>query len=227
MRSSDVAGAHAKGRRIDTPRPSIRRSVPGAWHAPLGARLPGACRPLRPPGIHRLGARGTHCPFEDEVVRRRRWLTHEQFPRPARNNQPDSRSQPRRRWSSILATNGRGWPGMVVAGVAFILPASCIVGVCLALRAVRGAASGGRHPVRGEAGGDCDHRAEPWWRCAESGQDPAAHGARRPGAVAVFLGLGELETLVLAGTAMAFISAARTGIRQHWAGLTVLVAVAG
>ena len=117
---------------------------------------------------------------------------------------------------------------MVVAGVAFILPASCIVGVCAWLYVRYGAlpqAEGILYGVKPVVIAIIAQALEALCRKAARTRLLMALGVL--GAVAVFLGLGELETLLLAGTAMAFISAARTGIRQHWAGLTVLVAVAG
>ena len=65
--------------------------------------------------------------MEDEVVRRRRWLTREEFLDflGATNLIPGPNS------TELAIHVGRaraGWPGLVVAGVSFILPATLIVG---------------------------------------------------------------------------------------------------
>jgi chromate transporter len=64
--------------------------------------------------------------MEDEVVRRRRWLTREQFPDylGATNLIPGPNSTE----LAIHVGHARGgWPGLLVAGVSFILPATLIV----------------------------------------------------------------------------------------------------
>lgn len=64
--------------------------------------------------------------MEDEVVRRRRWLTHEQFldHLSLTNLIPGPNSTE----LAILIGHARaGWPGLIVAGVCFILPAALIV----------------------------------------------------------------------------------------------------
>ena len=67
--------------------------------------------------------------FEDEVVRRRRWLTHQQFLDllGITNLIPGPNS------TEMVIHIGHlraGFLGMVVAGLSFILPASLIVGLC-------------------------------------------------------------------------------------------------
>jgi chromate transporter len=65
--------------------------------------------------------------MEDEVVRRRQWLTHEQFLDyvGATNLIPGPNSTE----LAIHIGHARaGWPGLIVAGAAFILPAMLIVG---------------------------------------------------------------------------------------------------
>src|ERR1044071_358021 len=65
--------------------------------------------------------------MEDEVVRRRRWLTREQFLDylGATNLIPGPNSP----GLAIHVGHARaGWPGLVVAGACFILPAATIVG---------------------------------------------------------------------------------------------------
>src|SRR3954463_2101596 len=79
-------------------------------------------------GTSAFGGPAAHIAMmEDEVVRRRAWLTREQFldylgathliPRPHSPERP------------IPVGHARaGWRGLVVAGACFILPAACIVG---------------------------------------------------------------------------------------------------
>jgi chromate transporter len=65
--------------------------------------------------------------MEDEVVRRRHWLTREQFLDylGATNLIPGPNSTE----LAIHIGHGRGgWPGLFVAGVSFIVPATLIVG---------------------------------------------------------------------------------------------------
>jgi len=66
--------------------------------------------------------------MEDEVVRRRGWLTREAFLDyvGATNLIPGPNS------TELAIEIGRdraGWPGLIVAGVAFIVPAALIVGI--------------------------------------------------------------------------------------------------
>jgi chromate transporter len=64
--------------------------------------------------------------MEDEVVRRRRWLTRDQFLDylGATNLIPGPNST---ELAIHIGHARRGWPGLLVAGIAFILPASVIV----------------------------------------------------------------------------------------------------
>ena len=202
--------------------------VPERGTLPLGARLRELAVLFVRLGFTAFGGPAAHIAlFEDEVVRRRRWLTHEQFLDllGLTNLSPGPNST---EMVIHIGHERAGVAGMVVAGVAFILPASCIVGVCAWLYVRYGAlpqAEGILYGVKPVVIAIIAQALVALCRKAARTRLLMALGVL--GAVAVFLGLGELETLVLAGTAMAFISAARTGIRQHWAGLTVLVAVAG
>src|SRR5439155_1490090 len=65
--------------------------------------------------------------MEDEVVRRRGWLTREQFLDylGATNLIPGPNST---EMAIHIGHGRRGWPGLLVAGVCFILPAALIVG---------------------------------------------------------------------------------------------------
>jgi chromate transporter len=97
-------------------RPAIRTSL--AEIARLFLRL----------GTTAFGGPAAHIGMmEDEVVRRRGWLTREQFLDylGATNLIPGPNSTE----MAIHVGHARGgWPGLVVAGVAFILPATLIVG---------------------------------------------------------------------------------------------------
>jgi chromate transporter len=64
--------------------------------------------------------------MEDEVVRRRRWLSHEEFLDlfAATNLIPGPNST---EMAIHIGHKRAGWPGLLVAGICFILPAACIV----------------------------------------------------------------------------------------------------
>jgi chromate transporter len=64
--------------------------------------------------------------MEDEVVRRRRWLSHEEFLDlfAATNLIPGPNST---EMAIHIGHKRAGWPGLVIAGICFILPAACIV----------------------------------------------------------------------------------------------------
>jgi len=64
--------------------------------------------------------------MEDEVVRRRRWLSHEDFLDlfAATNLIPGPNST---EMAIHIGHKRAGWPGLLVAGICFILPAACIV----------------------------------------------------------------------------------------------------
>jgi chromate transporter len=67
--------------------------------------------------------------MEEEVVRRRAWLTHEQFLDylGATNLIPGPNST---EMAIHIGYGRRGWPGLLVAGACFILPAALIVAGC-------------------------------------------------------------------------------------------------
>src|SRR5215471_8171697 len=87
-------------------------------------------------GVVGFGGPAAHIALmDDEVVRRRRWLTREEFLDyvGATNLIPGPNS------TELAIEIGRaraGWPGLVVAGASFIAPAALIVGViaCLYVR---------------------------------------------------------------------------------------------
>ena len=186
--------------------------------------------------------------FEDEVVRRRGWLTREQFldllgvtnliPGP---NSTEMVIHIGHRRAGIL--------GMIVAGLSFILPASLIVGVCAWLYLRYGslpqaegilhagqAASARRGPCHGslpQAEGIL-HGVKPvviaiiaqaLWGLGKTAVKTRTLGApAATGAVIVWLGAGDLSVLVLIGAIMAILCAISEGPRRHVKGLAILVA---
>jgi chromate transporter len=95
--------------------------------APLGSRLRELARVFLKLGMIGFGGPAAHIALmEDELVRRRRWLTREAFLDlvGAVNLIPGPNS------TEVAIHIGRmraGWAGLVVAGSAFIVPAFCIV----------------------------------------------------------------------------------------------------
>src|SRR5690606_7824108 len=79
-------------------------------------------------GMTAFGGPAVHIAMmEDEVVRRRRWLTREQFLDflGATNLIPGPNST---EMAIHIGYVRAGWPGLVVAGLSFIVPAALIVG---------------------------------------------------------------------------------------------------
>ena len=80
-------------------------------------------------GTTAFGGPAAHIAFmEDEVVRRRRWLSREQFLDylGATNLIPGPNST---ELAIHIGMARHGWPGLLVAGGCFILPSAAIVGV--------------------------------------------------------------------------------------------------
>src|SRR5262245_6618916 len=78
-------------------------------------------------GATRFGGPAAHIALmEEEVVRRRAWLTHEEFVDllGATNLIPGPNST---EMAIHVGHRVAGWPGLLVAGVCFILPAALIV----------------------------------------------------------------------------------------------------
>ena len=90
--------------------------------------------------------------MEDEVVRRRAWLSRDGVPRPARRHQPHPRPELHRAGDPHRLP-ARGLAGLLVAGACFILPAALIVlRPRVGLRALRPAARAAGRALRREAG---------------------------------------------------------------------------
>jgi chromate transporter len=145
--------------------------------------------------------------MEDEVVRRRGWLTREQFLDylGATNLIPGPNST---EMAIHVGYERRGWPGLVVAGLSFILPAALIVsGIAWAyvrfgtLPTVTRLLYGVKPVVIAVV-------LQALWGLGRSAVKTRWLGALGGGAVlANALGVNELVVLAAAGAAMAFIQA--------------------
>ena len=116
-----------------------------------------------------LGGPAAHIAMmEDEVVRRRRWLTREQFLDYLGALGRDGTEVERGRISKLPLTEmaihighaRAGWAGLVVAGSGFILPAVAIV-TAPGDACITGAPGGAGFPLRRQAGRDCRRAASP------------------------------------------------------------------
>jgi chromate transporter len=148
--------------------------------------------------------------MEDEVVRRRRWLTRDEFLDyvGATNLIPGPNSTE----LAIHIGHARaGWPGLVVAGAAFILPATIIV-ACLAWAYVRyGALPGVVHAFGGVKPVVIAIVAQALWRLARTAVrslELAMIGVAA--VVATVLGVNELIVLAAGGLIAAFLSRPRS-----------------
>lgn len=162
--------------------------------------------------------------FENEVVRRRGWLTHAQFldllgvtnliPGP---NSTEMVIHIGHRRAGIL--------GMIVAGFSFILPASLIVGVCAWLYLRYGSVPQAEGILNGVKPVVIAIIAQALWGLGKTAVKTRTLGALAAiGAVVVWTGVDELSVLVLAGAAMAILCAAGDGPRRHAKALAVLAA---
>lgn len=202
----------------DTPR--------GESAAPLGARLRELFVLFVRMGFTAFGGPAAHIAiFEDEVVRRRRWITHEQFLDllGVTNLIPGPNS------TEMVIHIGRyraGPVGMVVAGLSFILPASFIVGVCGLLYMRFGAVPQVEGILAGVKPVVIVIIAQALWALSRKAARTRILAALAfVAAGALFLGLGELEALLLAGALTAFAAGARGGVRKHAFGLAALAVV--
>ena len=118
VRSSDAANVHA---------PITRSDI--IWFIIQKTSLRGLAQLFLRLGTTAFGGPAAHIAMmEDEVVRRRRWLTRDQFLDylGATNLIPGPNST---EMAMHVGHARAGWPGLVVAGVSFIAPAASIVGV--------------------------------------------------------------------------------------------------
>jgi chromate transporter len=162
--------------------------------------------------------------FEDEVIRRRRWLTHERFLDllGVTNLIPGPNS------TEMVIHIGHlraGVLGMIVAGLSFILPAALITGVFAWLYIRYGSVPQAEGILYGVKPVVMAVIVQALWGLGRKAVKTRLLAAlTAAAALAVFSGLGELTVLVLAGAFMAFVSGVREGIRKHRAGLAALAA---
>jgi chromate transporter len=148
--------------------------------------------------------------MEDEVVRRRRWLTREEFLDyvGATNLIPGPNSTE----LAIHVGHARaGWPGLLVAGASFILPAAIIVG-CLAWGYVRyGALPSVVHAFAGVKPVVIAIVAQALWRLARTAvRSLELFLIGIVAVVATALGVNELIVLAGGASAAALLSTARS-----------------
>jgi len=164
--------------------------------------------------------------MEDEVVRRRRWLTREQFLDylGATNLIPGPNST---EMAIHIGYGRRGWPGLLVAGVCFILPAALIV-VVIAWAYVRfgtvPAATGLLYGVKPVV---IAVVVQALWGLGRSAVKTPALGVLGAGAViATIVGVNELVVLGAAGASAALARGVRRLRRSVTGPPTSLMAAA-
>ena len=163
--------------------------------------------------------------FEDEVVRRRRWLTHQQFLDllGITNLIPGPNS------TEMVIHIGHlraGFLGMVVAGLSFILPASLIVGLCTLVYVQYGSLPQVEGILYGVKPVVIAIILQALWDLGRKSMTTRARGVLAGlAALAVGLGAGELGVLLLAGVAMAMLCAFQNSPREHARGLTLLLLI--
>lgn len=198
------------------------RVVPGDGPPPRGP-LGELARLFLKLGTIAFGGPAAHVAMmEDEVVRRRRWLTREQFLDylGATNLIPGPNSTE----LAIHIGHARaGWPGLLVAGACFILPAALVVGA-IAWAYVRfGALPQAAGLLYGVKPVVIAVVAQALWGLARTAVRSAAPGALAVACV-LAVGAGAHELLVLAAAAVgaALVHAARRRGRIGGAGVVPL-----
>lgn len=147
--------------------------------------------------------------MEDEVVRRRQWLTREAFLDyvGATNLIPGPNS------TELAIEIGRdraGWPGLIVAGVAFIVPAAVIVGVTAWAYVRYGGLPAALALLAGVKPVVIAIVVQALWRLARTAVKTAWLGALALGAIAaVAAGVNELVVLLAAAVVAAGVAASR------------------
>ena len=161
-------------------------------------------------GTSAFGGPAAHIAMmEDQVVRRRRWLTREQFLDyvGATNLIPGPNST---ELAIHIGYRRGGWPGLLVAGTCFILPAALIVGAIASVYVRYGSipvATGILHGVKPVVIAIVAQALWSLGRAAVKSSWLAVIGLAA--VVAVALGAYELAVLVAAGVAMMVLDAAR------------------
>ncbi len=162
--------------------------------------------------------------FEDEVVRRRGWLTREQFLDllGVTNLIPGPNST-----EMVIHIGYRraGILGMIAAGVCFILPASLIVAVCAWIYLRYGSLPQAEGVLYGVKPVVIAIIAQALWGLGKTAVKTRTLGALAAiGAVIVWLGAGEVSVLVLIGAIMTILCAISEGPRRHVKEIAILVA---
>jgi chromate transporter len=163
--------------------------------------------------------------MEQEVVRRRGWLTRDQFLDylGATNLIPGPNST---ELAIHIGHARRGWPGLIVAGLSFIVPAALIVGVMAwayvqygALPAVGGLLYGVKPVVIAIV-------AQALWGLGRSAvKTPLLAALAIAALAAVALGVHELLVLAASGLAMALMTS--TSRREHTSAAVTVAIAAG
>ena len=164
--------------------------------------------------------------MEDEVVRRRQWLTREEFLDyvGATNLIPGPNS------TELAIEIGRdraGWPGLIVAGVAFIVPAALIVGVTAWAYVRYGGLPAALALLAGVKPVVIAIVVQALWRLTRTAVKTAWLGAVAVAAiVAVAAGVNELVVLLTAAILAAGGAAARVRSGRDRAAILSVIAVA-
>lgn len=158
--------------------------------------------------------------MEDEVVRRRKWMTHDEFLDllGATNLIPGPNST---EMAIHIGYRQAGWPGLLVAGVCFILPAVAIVLVIASLYVKYGTLPQSNALLHGVKPVIIAVVLQALWslgRTAVKNRLLAAVGVAT--AIASFLGVNELVVLSMAGLFVAVVQTARRA--NGWAGVVWL-----
>ncbi|GIW88992.1 MAG: chromate transporter [Isosphaeraceae bacterium] len=151
-------------------------------------------------GLVSFGGPAAHLALmEEELVRRRRWLTHERFMDlvSAANLVPGPNS------TEVAIHVGwlrGGWPGLVVAGCAFILPAAVLVSVLAVVYVRYGSVPAARGMLGGIEPVVVAIVAHAAWKLARAAiRSPSQAAVAVLTIVAVLGGAGPLSVLIAAG----------------------------
>jgi len=164
--------------------------------------------------------------MEDEVVRRRQWMTHQEFLDllGATNLIPGPNST---EMAIHIGYRRGGWMGLAIAGACFIVPAAVLVG-CLAWAYTRY----GRLPqaaalLYGVKPVVLAIVVQAMWRLARAAVKNLPLGVMGAAALALAVGgVGELVILGAAGTLMGFVGWVRSGSGRSRIAVLVLVCIA-
>jgi len=164
--------------------------------------------------------------MEDEVVRRKQWMTHQEFLDlvGATNLIPGPNST---EMAIHIGYRRGGWPGLVIAGVSFIVPAAILVG-CLAWAYTRY----GRLPqaaalLYGVKPVVLAIVVHAMWRLARAAVKNIPLGVMGAASLALAIGgAGELVILGAAGTLMGFVGWLRSGSGRSRIAALVLACLA-